>query len=132
MTLRRRPLGPALTEAAAHGRTVLRLDLDGVHDRAGLFERCAGALTLPAWFGANWDALADALHDLSWLPAAPGRLLAVESWRPFAQDRPQEWEVFTEILAEAEEFWRDGDQGPLDVLLVDPAPRPGPPPSARR
>lgn len=26
------------------------------------------ALEFPAWVGANWDALADALRDLSWLP----------------------------------------------------------------
>ncbi|MGW2997195.1 barstar family protein, partial [Streptomyces sp. NPDC001193] len=29
---------------------------------------------MPSWFGGNWDALADALIDLSWLPRAPGRL----------------------------------------------------------
>ena len=43
--------------------------------KAELLEEFAGALQFPGWFGRNWDALADALGDLSWLP--PGEKVVV-------------------------------------------------------
>jgi RNAse (barnase) inhibitor barstar len=40
-------------------------------DRAALFDVFAVACDFPDWFGRNWDAFADCLRDLSWLPPAP-------------------------------------------------------------
>lgn len=118
------PLGPALAAAEEAGWTSLRLDLAGVRSKAALMRRCAGALRLPEWFGGNWDALADALRDLSWLPGAPGRLVAVTSWQGYARERPGDWETLAEILAETADFWR-GETPPLRVLLAEAAaPRP--------
>jgi hypothetical protein len=119
MTLDPRPLAPALGAAEAAGWTTLRLDLDGVRTKAALMDRCARALELPEWFGRNWDALADVMNDLSWLPPAPGRLLAVTSWRGYAAARPADWETLREILEGAVDFWRDAEEGPLEVLLAD-------------
>lgn len=129
MTLDPRPLAPALEAAEAAGWATVRLDLDGVRSKAELMRRCGGALRVPEWFGGNWDALADALRDLSWLPDAPGRLVAVTSWRGFAGARPGDWETLVEILEEAVEFWREGEgeDGPvLTVLLAEPEPAPEP------
>ncbi|AWZ16954.1 barstar family protein [Streptomyces sp. ICC1] len=109
MTLDQQPLAPAVAAAEEAGWTVLRLDLDGVRGKAGLMRRCAGVLRVPEYFGANWDALADALADLSWLPDAPGRLLAVTSWRGYAGERPEDWETLQEVLEGAAEFWREGE-----------------------
>ncbi|MFJ3924424.1 barstar family protein [Streptomyces sp. NPDC090022] len=121
MTLDPQPLAPALAAAEEAGWTTVRLDLDGVRSKTELMTRCAAALRLPPWFGRNWDALADCLIDLSWLPAAPGRLIAVTAWRGYARARPADWETFEEILEEAVEFWREQeDGGPLEVLLADP------------
>ncbi len=39
------------------------VDLAGVRDRRDLHARLAAALPLPAWYGANLDALYDALTD---------------------------------------------------------------------
>ncbi|MFF8270272.1 barstar family protein [Streptomyces sp. NPDC016562] len=144
MTLDPQPLAPALAAAEAAGWTTLRLDLDGVRDKAGLMARCGDALRLPDWVGGNWDALADAVRDLSWLPVpvpggaegggAAGRLVVVTSWRRFAEARPGDWEILVEILEEAVAFWReregeDGEPG-LAVLLAegeaDSEPGPGP------
>lgn len=72
MSLDPQPLAPALEAAEAAGRTTVRLDLDGVRGKAELMRRCGDALRLPEWVGGNWDALADALRDLSWLPVPPG------------------------------------------------------------
>src|SRR5947207_1463903 len=44
------------------GLDVVTIDMDP----ADLFSGIARALDFPDWFGANWDALADCLGDLSW------------------------------------------------------------------
>ncbi|MFJ8212237.1 barstar family protein [Streptomyces sp. NPDC096033] len=119
MTLDPQPLAPALASAEEAGWTTVRLDLDGVRSKAALMRRCAAALRVPEWFGGNWDALADALIDLSWLPDAPGRLLAVTSWRGYAAERAEDWATLGEVLEEAVDFWR-GQRGapPLTVVLA--------------
>uniref|UniRef100_A0AAU2JKC9 Barstar family protein n=1 Tax=Streptomyces sp. NBC_00049 TaxID=2903617 RepID=A0AAU2JKC9_9ACTN len=125
MTLDPQPVTPALAAAEAAGWAAVRLDLDGVRGKAELMRRCETALRLPEWFGGNWDALADALRDLSWLPEAPGRLLAVTSWRAYAAARPGDWETLVEILEEAVDFWREApDAPPLTVLLAESEPGP--------
>ncbi|WP_330295387.1 barstar family protein [Streptomyces sp. NBC_00503] len=122
------PLAPAVAAAEEAGWAVLRLDLDGVRSKAELMRRCGEALALPEWFGGNWDALADCLIDLSWLPGAPGRLLAVTSWGGYAQARPGDWATFEDVLEQAVDFWRDSTEGALTVLLAAPEPRPRPKP----
>ncbi|WP_328297617.1 barstar family protein [Streptomyces sp. NBC_00435] len=128
MTLDPQPLAPAVAAAEAAGWTTVRLDLDGVRSKAELMRRCRGALRLPEYFGENWDALADALRDLSWLPDAAGRLVAVTSWRAYAAARPGDWETLREILEEAVDFWREGDGAGLTVLLAEPEPERKPEP----
>ncbi|MEU3381054.1 barstar family protein [Streptomyces caelestis] len=86
------------------GRIVLVLDLEGVTDKAGLMDRCARDLSLPEWFGRNWDALADCLSDPALWPEGAverGLLVVVRGWRGYAEERPQEWQVAEEIFAEA-------------------------------
>ncbi|MGW7529368.1 barstar family protein [Streptomyces sp. NPDC054783] len=83
---------------------VLTLDLGGVADKAGLMDRAARALTLPGWFGRNWDALADSLGDHTVWPEGAverGLLIVVRNWRPYAEARPDEWRIVQEVFAEA-------------------------------
>ncbi|MFI8266228.1 barstar family protein [Streptomyces sp. NPDC085665] len=127
MTLDPQPLGPAMAAAEEAGWTTLRVDLAGVRGKAELMRRWGAALRVPSWFGGNWDALADALIDLSWLPQAPGRLLVVTSWRSYAGARPGDWETLREILEEAVDFWREGGAGELTVLLAEQPAHPGHP-----
>lgn len=66
------PLGDikpaALREwAAGQGQHLVEIDLQGCRDKAEVLQAIAAALALPSWFGANLDALYDALTDL------PGR-----------------------------------------------------------
>jgi RNAse (barnase) inhibitor barstar len=51
--------------------------VDGIAmvDRASLFDEFATACDFPDWFGGNWDAFADCLRDLSWLPSDPIAIL---------------------------------------------------------
>lgn len=118
--------GPAeavLGRARERGWQAAAVDLGGVTDRHGLFERFSSGLRLPDWFGANWDALADCLTDLSWWrsrrrepQARHGRLVLLEGWQGFAGSAPADWEVAREVLASAVDYWsRTPD--PLVVLL---------------
>ncbi|MCX5389513.1 barstar family protein [Streptomyces sp. NPDC006482] len=72
------------------------LDLAGVTDKTVLMDRCAVALALPAWFGRNWDALADCLTDLP-EPVT----LVVTGWQEYARTRPHEWETAQDVFATA-------------------------------
>ncbi|MFJ3174955.1 barstar family protein [Streptomyces roseus] len=132
MTLDPRPPGPALAAAEEAGWTTLRVDLAGVRGKAELLRRWGAALSVPRWFGGNWDALGDALIDLSWLPPAPGRLVVVTCWQPYADAWPGEWQTLREVVEEALQWWRDAGDGALDVLLAQTPPpdegaRPGSP-----
>ncbi|MFG2297847.1 barstar family protein [Streptomyces sp. NPDC048603] len=119
MTMDPHPLAPALAAAEQAGWAVVRLDLDGVRTKARLMDVCAEAFVLPAWFGRNWDALADCLRDLSWLPEAAGRLVAVTGWEGLARARPGDWEVLREVLEEAAAYWRETEGGSaLEVVVA--------------
>lgn len=43
------------------------IDLSNVHSKGELLAAIAHAIQAPDWFGHNFDALSDALCDLSWL-----------------------------------------------------------------
>ncbi|WP_338675428.1 barstar family protein [Streptomyces sp. SCSIO 30461] len=91
--------GPLATLfGAAVGRNVTVLDLHGVTDKAAFMERCAGDLELPAWFGRNWDALADCLTDI---PGDEGTLVLVRRWQEYAEARPGEWQTAQEVFGQA-------------------------------
>jgi hypothetical protein len=49
----------------------LIVDASRVRDKAGFMRALAGALTLPDYFGANWDALEECLADMQAAGAAP-------------------------------------------------------------
>jgi RNAse (barnase) inhibitor barstar len=80
------------------------------------FDECARVLEFPAWFGRNWDALADCLSDLSWLPATT-HVLLWERHRVLAKRDPVAWRNACEVMAE--KAAESGKRGvpPLYVLL---------------
>ena len=55
--------------ADAERRGAAAVVLGPAASKAELLDEFARALEFPGWVGRNWDALADALGDLSWLPA---------------------------------------------------------------
>jgi hypothetical protein len=84
----------------AAGLHCVRADLGGCTGKAALLERLASVLSFPAWFGNNWDALADCLGDLSWLPGN-GHLLVLEDCRRFYAAAPRDYEILLEVLTDA-------------------------------
>ncbi|MFI1202291.1 barstar family protein [Streptomyces sp. BHT-5-2] len=112
-----RPVADALAAARAAGWHAAALDLAGAADKAAFLDRCADALDFPGYFGHNWDALADCLTDLSWLPPARGRLLVVTGWQEYATAVPEDWSVVEGVLADTVGYWRDTDTG-LAVVMA--------------
>jgi hypothetical protein len=85
-----------------------------------LLDAVADAFAFPAWTGRNWDALADALGDLSWLPAGPQMLVWLAPERLRAAD-PTAYATAIDVLEEAARG-SAGSGRPLTVLLVPDPP----------
>ena len=75
------------------------LDVVRVLAAADPIAALAKALAFPAWFGGNWDALEDALSDLSWRPAK-GRVLILEGIAP-----GDDAGILIDVLRAAAEHW---------------------------
>jgi len=104
--------------AAAAKLAWLRLDLESVNAKPRFLAACAQALDFPDTFGANWDALADCLQDLSWRHAA-GYVLHLRDARGFARAVPEDYATALEILRDAATFWKE--RGKVFIVLVDGA-----------
>ena len=80
-------------------------DLKGVKGKQNLIGVLGKAASFPPEFGANWDALADDLCDLSWHDAAGYVLLlrnASDTLGLSANDR----EIAQDLLADTVLYWR--------------------------
>jgi hypothetical protein len=81
-------------------------DLKGVKGKQNLLNALAHAAAFPAEFGANWDALADDLCDLSWCGNVSGYVLLLrnvsDTFGLSANDR----EIAQDILADTVVYWR--------------------------
>jgi len=73
-------------------------NLANAHGKGEILAELAHAIAAPDWFGHNWDALTDALSDLSWRKS-PGYVLVLHG------DATGE-EILSEILEAAVEFWK--------------------------
>lgn len=101
--------GIAIAAAAASGGLgVARADLTDCRDKAEFLRRIAVALRFPAWFGHNWDALADCLADMSWWPA-DGHVLILEHADRFRIAAESDFLEALEILGEAANDWATED-----------------------
>lgn len=99
-------MGDLIAAAEASGFSICRIDLASVRDKAAFFERLATALEFPDWFGHNWDALADCLGDLSWLPA-DGYLILLENCDGLRTRHGEDFVTALQVFAAAAEAWRD-------------------------
>ena len=90
-------------------------------------EECERSYRFPAWFGHNWDALADCLADLSWLPLpakGAGILTIYDHCDVFASAALDDYDIALEVWEEVAEAWRR--IGVPFVILVRGAERPDP------
>lgn len=94
-----------LAEATAVNRfACLRVDLHDCHDKAGLLARLAQSLSLPAYFGHNWDALADALGELRG-GDVPGVVLLLTGSDTLRREATADFKQAMEVLQGACREW---------------------------
>ncbi len=80
------------------GFALFEVDMATAHGKGEVLAELARAIKAPDWFGHNWDALADALGDLSWCKV-PGYVLLLRG------EHPREG-VLDDILDATVKFWR--------------------------
>ncbi|MGE5522345.1 MAG: barstar family protein [Rhodospirillaceae bacterium] len=80
------------------------LDLVSVRDKAGLLDALSRALDFPADFGHNWDALSDALQDLSWLEWSR-LVIEVTGVQTLRHRAPADWSTALDIFRGAATYW---------------------------
>jgi len=91
----------------AHDRSPLVVNLpSGLRSKQKLLAEYVRQLSLPEYFGWNWDALDECLRDLSWLePDRP--VVIVHAALPFhGHKHPRQ--TYLELLRDAVRFWTDG------------------------
>lgn len=116
-------LGGLAVAARDAGLKVLRVDLDACADKPGLLSRISHRLDFPHGWGGNWDALSDALRDLSWLPAS-GYALLFGNADDLRQRSREDFDMLLDVLSEAAARWA-GDDVPfwaffeLDDIALD-------------
>jgi hypothetical protein len=109
--------GDLARRLAAEGWSVRVVDLSHADDKATMLGAFGQALAFPDWVGRNWDALEDALRDLSWWPpGATGRVIIVRGARRDATGTEVDRATLRSVLDAAADHWaRTVD--PLVVLL---------------
>ena len=115
----RRSVPTVVADAERRGAAVVVLG--PAQTKAGLLDEFARALEFPGWVGRNWDALADALGDLSWLPPGP-RVVVWAGADALRSAQPAAYRTALEVLRDATKRSTGGGR-PLTVLL---APNPEP------
>ena len=89
----------------AAGFKLFDADLKGVKGKQNLLNVLAAAADFPPGFGANWDALADALCDLSW-HAAGGYVLLLRNASDTLGLSANDREIAQDIFADTVVYWR--------------------------
>jgi hypothetical protein len=102
---------------AASNVVLVTVDGSAIESKAELLRALATALDFPPYFGRNWDALADCLTDLAWLPAV-GKVILFDNPAPLIRRAPATWVTAATIFAEAADYW-GGKGQQFSVLFSD-------------
>ncbi|MEW5903834.1 MAG: barstar family protein [Pseudomonadota bacterium] len=93
-------------------------DVAQVQGKGALLTALAAAIQAPDWFGHNFDALADALGDLSWLAdEAPGYVLLLTHAGDTLGLLEADYAAVMDIFAETVAWWRSQGK-PFWVFLA--------------
>ncbi len=107
------------TQAEREELQVCRIPLQGCRDKTELLRRMAASLQFPSSFGFNWDALADCLRDLRWLPGW-GHALLLEHAEDLRSAAAADFDVLLGILDDAASFAVDEDRPFFALLNLPP------------
>jgi Barstar (barnase inhibitor) len=95
------PVEELFDSVQSSGFALFDADITDAHGKGEVLAELARTIKAPGWFGHNWDALADALGDLSWSPA-PGYVLLLRG----ATFAPDDYETLNSILKATVMFWK--------------------------
>jgi len=97
----------ALVDGAhAAGCLVIRVDLASAGNKEQMLEEVGKAMRFPEWFGHNWDALADCLLDMGWLPAN-GYVVILDHCDGAHGRAEEDFVRLMGIFQEAADAWRE-------------------------
>jgi len=97
----------ALYKAAKEAKfAIFDADLKGVKGKANVLNALACAAAMPSGFGANWDALADSLCDLSWHGEAGGYILLLRNVSATLGLSPNDREIAVDVFDDTALYWR--------------------------
>ena len=99
------PLDELRAAAAQAGFALFEADMAAVQSKGEFLAAIAQAIHAPEWFGHNWDALADALGDLSWRHA-PGYVLLLHKGGETLGLSAADHTIAAEIFADTVNFWK--------------------------
>jgi RNAse (barnase) inhibitor barstar len=97
----------------------LQTDFGESRDIAAILEKIGHDLRLPEWYGANHDALADCLSDLSW-NAAPGYVLLIAGAGKLHDRDRAAFDLLNEVLGSVIGDWQ-AERTPFWVFYDLPA-----------
>ena len=101
------------------GLRPFEVDCGSVRTKRRLMEQLARSLAFPDYFGANWDALADCLTDLEWVPA-DGYVLTLRGLQGLARQSPRDYAMLLGVLTDAAQYWQQ-EEVAFYVLLAGEA-----------
>lgn len=82
-----------------------------------LFKQLNEKLELPDYFGFNWDGLSDCLRDFHWIEQQ-GIVLVHDD---FPKLDKRELEIYLQVLVNAVQDWKEGDEHFLEVVFSEKA-----------
>ena len=94
---------------------IFEANLAVVQGKGEFLATIAQSVKAPDWFGHNFDALADALGDLSWQPSA-GYVLLLRNGGDTLGLAAADHEIAMEIFVDTVGFWKSQDK-PFWVLF---------------
>ena len=103
---------------AASAAGCFDIDLARARTKEQLLDAFAASLSFPATFGRNWDALADALQDLSWKPAT-AYVLHLQHATSVRRAVGAQWPTLLEVLSFSAMYWKR--RGIPFIVMVDNA-----------
>lgn len=113
-------LAEALREAKQNGFKVFNVNLEpGAGNKQELFDRLKIGLSLPDYFGANWDALEESLRDYE-IGQNKGFLLVFGSADALLGLPASDRRTLISILEEAARFWQT-ERVPFSSVFVGSA-----------
>jgi RNAse (barnase) inhibitor barstar len=96
------------------GQISVRLDGKLCRTSAGFLREIGETLRFPSYYGSNWDAFEECVHDLEWLPDTQINLIVDNSDQMLAREPDRQLALFVDILREDAQWgraltiWLDG------------------------